>query len=200
MNPNMVLANNDPIAGVLLAIRDILDAGVYLGAEAADELGKVLVAFDGLRSERIERTAVTKPVCRYLADALAIAETSVGECSDQIRAFSRALQPLLGDLRWFQNRNYLADKKGSDFLLNYASCELIGPGGYVPSDSIIVGIILLGPHLFYPLHAHPAIETYFVLSGHARWQRGNEEWITRPPGTFILHPSLIPHAMHMDGR
>ena len=80
MNPNMVLANNDPMAGVLRAIRDILHAGVRLGAEAADELQKVLEAFDGLTSERIERTAVTKPVCRYLADALAIADTT--ECGN----------------------------------------------------------------------------------------------------------------------
>ena len=172
---------------------------MQFGTEAADELQRVLEAFDGLTSERIERTAVTKPVCRYLADALAIADTSGGECSDQIRSFARALQPLLGDLRWFQNKNYLATKKGSDFLLNYASCELIGPGGYVPSDSIIVGIILLGPDLFYPLHAHPAIETYFVLSGHANWQRGDEAWLTRPPR--LLHSSPLPDSTrHAHGR
>ena len=81
-----------------------------------------------------------------------------------------------------------------DLAANIGFAELIGPAGPLRSDKIRVGFTFMAPGIFYPLHDHPAVELYFVLSGRAQWTRGT---ITagQDPGTTILHASMEPHAM-----
>jgi quercetin dioxygenase-like cupin family protein len=52
----------------------------------------------------------------------------------------------------------------------------------------------MAPDTFYPLHAHPAIELYLVIAGHAQWTTPASERIV-PPGEFVLHHANQPHAM-----
>ena len=54
---------------------------------------------------------------------------------------------------------------------------------------------MIAPHTVYPAHSHPAIELYLVVSGTAIWQAGGAPATPQPPGSAILHPSGIPHAM-----
>src|SRR2546425_11101671 len=51
---------------------------------------------------------------------------------------------------------------------------------------------------YYPAHAHPAPEIYFVMSGTAEWTVG-EETFTAEPGTAIYHPSQVLHRMVNTG-
>jgi hypothetical protein len=64
----------------------------------------------------------------------------------------------------------------------------------IASDEVCLGVTLIAPHTLYPLHRHNAVETYFVLSGTATWTAAGRSQ-TQPPGSFILHPSNIVHAM-----
>jgi hypothetical protein len=81
-----------------------------------------------------------------------------------------------------------------DLAANIAFAELIGPAAPLWSDKIRVGFTFMAPGIFYPLHDHPAVELYLVLSGHAQWTRGTMT-TSQDPGTTILHASMQPHAM-----
>ena len=57
-----------------------------------------------------------------------------------------------------------------------------------------LGVLLLGPGLTYPPHAHPANEIYYVVGGTAEWRQGDGPWTRRAPGSLIQHPSGQVHA------
>ena len=96
-------------------------------------------------------------------------------------------------LAWRQS--YTAADFGTAFLERYGWTELIGLRGPIPSETVACGILMLGPDIDYPAHAHEAEELYLPLAGAARWSRGHEAAIERPAGTPIHHPSWVPHAM-----
>ena len=101
------------------------------------------------------------------------------------------LDRLKNELRWRQNASYA----GADFLDGYGYCELVGPSGHLRHPDVALGVLLLGPHVTYPEHAHPAAETYAVIAGRARWRQGDGVWRVREPGERIDHASMEPHAM-----
>ncbi len=97
-------------------------------------------------------------------------------------------------------QTYPADSVGRDFLQNYGYSELLGPTGPLAAARIACGFLVLGPRTLYPRHSHEAEEIYVPLSGTARWQRSDSEWVERVPGTVIYHASEEPHAMHTGDR
>jgi mannose-6-phosphate isomerase-like protein (cupin superfamily) len=81
-----------------------------------------------------------------------------------------------------------------DLAERIAFAELIGPRAPLDAPGCRAGFTLIAPATFYPLHAHPAIELYLVISGHAQWTTPDAERIV-PPGEFVLHGTSQPHAM-----
>ena len=75
-----------------------------------------------------------------------------------------------------------------------AWAEIIGPEAPLRHPALCLGFVLMAPHPVYPVHAHPAVELYHIISGHARWTAGDRIEDQRA-GDFILHPSSIRHAM-----
>ena len=79
---------------------------------------------------------------------------------------------------------------------------LIGSGGPtwlgVPQKDVVMGVLELDAGGYYPAHAHPAPEIYFVMSGTAEWTVG-EETFTAEPGMAIYHPSNVLHRMVNKG-
>ena len=65
------------------------------------------------------------------------------------------------------------------------------------SDAVFAGAVLQGPNVTYPSHVHKAVELYWVASGTARWQKG-DEWSTRGPGALIFHDTGVRHATITD--
>ena len=94
-------------------------------------------------------------------------------------------------LRWNQNPSYT----DAEFLHGYAYCELLGPNGLQRAAGVSMGLLLLGPHITYPQHVHPATELYVVIAGHAQWSQGDGKWRGRAPAERIRHASMEPHAM-----
>ncbi len=123
------------------------------------------------------------PVCRFWPRVLA----GGGELVDP-------LDELSPHLRWVQNPNYVAAPPSADFLENYGYAVLAGPGGLVATDSLAMGILLLGPRTHYPTHRHPAVEIYVVAAGEAEWSKGESAWRREPPGGVIRHETMMPHA------
>lgn len=105
-----------------------------------------------------------------------------------------ALAPLAELFHWVQNPNYSDANMGPGYMDNYAYAELVGRRGLFGGGDYALGVLLLGPGLTYPPHAHPANEVYYVVGGTAEWRRGPGPWKAQPPGSLIEHPSGLVHA------
>lgn len=125
------------------------------------------------------------PVCRWL-DAM-------GE-----GGLVTLLREAAPGLTWRQT--YGAADFGAAFLEGYGWSEFIGQRGPVASERIACGVLLLGPHVTYPSHAHEAEEIYLPIAGLAEWQRGAAPFAPVPVGQAIHHPAWMPHAMRTGGQ
>jgi len=135
----------------------------------------------GVGPQRLVEPA-TLPVCRWL-EAMGFA------------GVMGALRAALPQLRWQQT--YGAADFGGDFLQAYGWSEFIGLRGPIPSTQIACGVLLLGPHITYPAHAHAAEEVYLPIFGQADWQQGDGPFAPVPVGQPIHHAPWVPHAMRV---
>lgn len=164
---------------VLTAVRDLVDRLPLVAAFAGPWP-------EGPRC-RIEPAAL--PVCAALAQA---ERGATSLTRDLVHAVVQAAP----DLRWQQS--YGAGDFGAAFLQGYGWSEFAGLRGPLPCDRLAIGVLLLGPQMTYPSHAHEAAEIYVPLSGTALWQRGEGPFAAVEPGQVILHPSWLPHAMRTE--
>lgn len=109
-----------------------------------------------------------------------------------------ALQEAAPSLRWQQT--YGVGDFGADFLHGYGWSEFIGLRGPIPSTQIACGVLLLGPHIIYPAHAHAAEEVYLPIFGQAEWQQGDGALTRVPVGQPIHHAPWVPHAMRVGAE
>jgi quercetin dioxygenase-like cupin family protein len=96
-------------------------------------------------------------------------------------------------LRW--TYSYPTNPRDRDLSAKVAFAQIVGGRGLLPDSAIHIGLTLIAPHVVYPAHRHPAVELYLVISGTALWQSGDAGPARKPPGSVILHPSNIVHAM-----
>jgi mannose-6-phosphate isomerase-like protein (cupin superfamily) len=68
----------------------------------------------------------------------------------------------------------------------------------VPQKDVLMGVLELDTGGYYPSHAHPAPEIYFVLSGTADWTVDHETFVVEP-GMAIYHAPNVPHRMVNKG-
>jgi quercetin dioxygenase-like cupin family protein len=186
-------------------VRDPLDAGFGALCAAVGEhyrrerdrdaaLARTLDPLIALLARpRVEQRPqrATKPASALLPAALAAAER--GPLAEIARAFA-LVEPALG---WTQNPNYSDAKLGQGYMAGYAYCDFVGPRGLMASQSIAMGVLILGPGRLYPDHNHPAAEIYHVLSGTADWSRDGGAFAPQPPGTAIHHAPWVRHAMRI---
>jgi len=112
-------------------------------------------------------------------------------------AIAAAIAALPGTLPW---QYHYAPRPGeADLAERIGFAELIGPYGPLTAPECRVGFTLMAPGTFYPLHAHPAIELYLVISGVAAWTSPGTVRIVAP-GQFVLHRTNQPHAMRTFGE
>jgi len=156
--------------------------------EVADELSTVLELLDEVDFARPDLDHL-KPsghgVTRSLSGNLA---SRNGTVADVLAAF----RPLFPALPWRYSYEPRADLPGLENSMAWA--ELVGPIAPFGSRNVCLGITAIGPRVRYPEHRHPAVETYYVLSGTARWTAAGVTQ-ERVPGSFIVHPSNIVHVM-----
>ena len=121
-----------------------------------------------------------KPVTAHLQRAL-----DQGRDTPMSRVI-RSIDRLKEMLSW----QYGYEKVPRGLDQKYAYAELMGPTGPVPSDRIILGLVLFAPGCIYPTHAHDGItESYICLSG-AMSQNDQGVYV---PGSMIFNP---PGQMH----
>ena len=187
-------------AGPLREFLIRLETALRQAASGADEASAALAEFaqlsrtiDSGTAARPRASEGTLPVCRFWNGALTAA---TGQQTAPLVATLRSLGPLLS---WTQNPNYRRHPPDPAFLNNYGYAVLAGPPGGPPALTVdprlALGVLLLGPHTHYPLHHHPAVEVYCVVSGDAEWWREAGPWRRHPSGTVIYHAPNVPHAM-----
>jgi hypothetical protein len=83
----------------------------------------------------------------------------------------------------------------TDFLDNYGWVEIFGTRGHFECDAMAGGLLMLGPHTFYPDHHHVAEEIYIPLTDGSLWSKDGSPFVPHASGEVIHHPSDIRHAM-----
>lgn len=163
------------------------------GARAASPAvqAEIAAARDGTRRALtggvgVVEAAATPASDRYLSPSLEAAKA--GPAADLAAAIADAE----GGLRWYYGYPPLDGQP--DLPRKIAFCEFLGPTAPIRTDTMRLGLTLIGPHTHYPVHAHPAVELYFVIAGTARWVTPSADAL-QPPGAYILHRASEPHAM-----
>ena len=140
---------------------------------------------------RTDAEPTSKPVCRFLDRA------HVPPPSPLLVALATASRPLARQAVW---RNKYRQIPGCEALFeNFAFCDFIGPDGWRHSERVTLGLTMLGPHIDYPFHHHPARELYLLLSGVSDWAVDFQPHQCRNPGDWMLHREMQPHAMRSRG-
>jgi len=115
----------------------------------------------------------------------------------------RAASPLMS---WNDIHDGYGGEPGMEhFCQNFSFAALAAPprwagGVAVASKTVGLTFTLQGPDVYYPDHAHKAVEIYYVIAGKALWKRGGEPWVERYPGDIILHTAGMRHAMQTRGE
>ena len=124
-----------------------------------------------------------------------------GETDSPARAVADAVLADAHLLRWFDMYEHYDDEPDmAVFRRSYAYTPLIGLDGPLVCGELFMGISLQGPDIYYPPHAHKAVETYAVIGGTGDWKQGLEPWTSRAPGDLIAHPSGVRHAMQSNAE
>lgn len=149
------------------------------------ELSRVLASLALPAAPSGELQGLAHPIRAHLTGPQPSANRAVAEVLD-------AFRPLFPALPWRYGYAPRPDLPGLEERMAWA--ELVGPLAPFRNDQMCVGLVVIAPHTRYPEHFHPAVESYYVLSGTARWTAGGVT-TTRPPDSYILHPENIEHAM-----
>ncbi len=168
-------------------MRRLLQAVERLYRQAPD--GPLAAAVPRLGIEPRLGTGRRKPVAQFVGRAVELAKQ--GPLAEIADAFA-AIEP---SCDWLQNPNYSEASLGPGYADRYGYVELVGPGRPIESADLLVGLLMLGPGMHYPDHAHPAEEIYHVVAGTADWWREDEGWHRKGPGAQIHHVPMMRHAM-----
>ena len=156
--------------------------------------GPLAAAVQKLKAEPRPGTGKRKPVALFVGNAVELAKQ--GPLAEIADAFA-AVEP---GCDWLQNPNYSEASLGPGYVDRYGYVELVGPGRPIESGDLLVGLLLLGPDMHYPDHAHPAEEIYHVVAGTAEWWREDEGWRRKGPGTLVHHVPMMRHAMRTSAE
>jgi len=133
-----------------------------------------------------------QPACRHLPACFAELET-IGGNLGKLAAALREIEP---HLSW---NNQSERRKSAVLAENYADSFIVGPGGFVQSSAIEIGVSVMAPHTTYPDHRHPPEELYLVLS-QGEWRQNTEAWHEPGVGGVVYNPPDIVHAMRADAK
>lgn len=109
------------------------------------------------------------------------------------------LDPLARANTWTQTSGYVLDPPHTKFLDNYAHTALLGAAASHPlavdeTDTVTLGLLLLGPGNLYPHHHHPADEVYLPVTD-GRWSHGSAQPLRWEPCAVPMHHApWQPHA------
>lgn len=172
---------------LLEAMRRHIAAGLGQGGTVETETARVLAALD---SARPWSSTLVPPSSHPSLRALT-------EFRDGNTILDGSFLPRAAHLPWRYGYDSRPDAPGLEDRMAWA--ELIGPKAPIVSNVVGFGLTLIGPRTYYRPHRHPAVELYAVVTGTALWTADGVTAV-RPPGSFILHPENVVHAMQTQNE
>ena len=98
----------------------------------------------------------------------------------------------------FSSQTSLSSVLGGEDM--FKSAMIVGSAEYGAqflSEKLLLGLTWLAPGTQYPPHAHHAQEVYHILLGSAAWGPAQDSVEVVRPGSFIFHPSAMPHTIQV---
>lgn len=182
---------------IISAVRSFCEWAASQDGETRSEFERALSVIDWDGDIKLPEPTNPSVVDWHLRTACGFS----GAGGSPARVLADAVLVDAASLRWLgMYEQYDDEPDMAVFRRSYAYTPLIGPDGPLPCGELFMGISLQGPDIYYPPHAHRAVETYAIIGGTGDWKRGLEPWTRRPPGDLILHPSGIRHAMQSDAE
>jgi len=160
------------------AVRLIFEAEAARNSASAPQLQRVLAELPELRLDSERPEAKQLPVCRHLSRALDLGEAGPAA------AVTSAIRDLEPALYWEHNPRHTVEKRGAEFMDNYAYTSF----GLTGSTSLYVGVMLLGPGITYPVTSYPSEGIFVVIGGSPEWKSGDEPWRRVGAGSIIYRP------------
>jgi mannose-6-phosphate isomerase-like protein (cupin superfamily) len=182
---------------IISAVKNFCEWAASRDGETRSEFERVLSAVDWNGDIELPEPIDLPVVEWHLRTACGLS----GAGGSPARALAEAVLVDAASLSWLDMYEQYDDEPDmAVFRRSYAYTTLIGPDAPLPCRELYMGISLQGPDIYYPPHAHRAVETYAVIGGTGDWKRGLEPWTSRPPGDLILHPSGVRHAMQSNAE
>jgi len=160
------------------AVRLIFEAEAARNSASAPQLQRVLAELPELRLDSERPEAKQLPVCRHLSRALDLGEAGPAA------AVTSAIRDLEPALYWEHNPRHTVEKRGAEFMDNYAYTSF----GLSGSAILYVGVMLLGPGITYPVTSYPSEGVFLVIGGSPQWKSGDEPWRRVEAGDIICRP------------
>ncbi len=128
------------------------------------------------------------PACESLATAVSRVITTT---TSDLRELGRAIGDLAPHLGWYR-RTGLAT--GPEFADGHANAIVVGPGGLVERNDVMIGFTVMAPDVLYADHHHPPEEVYLVLSP-GSWRQTDGPWHEPGIGGIVYNPPDVVHSM-----
>ncbi|MEQ8666371.1 MAG: dimethylsulfonioproprionate lyase family protein [Rhodospirillales bacterium] len=182
---------------IIEAIENLLVSTSMHGGEAKDS-ADILLESIPWRKKPIAVEPRTFPV---VEQRLEEACSSHGALGGNAQTLTNAVMAARDELAWVTPwGEYLEHADMAALVQNFAFTTIIGPGHPLEADGVLIGLSLQGPDLHYPMHAHQAGETYWIVGGDADWKIGMEPWFSVIPGSICVHQPGMRHAMQTNAR
>lgn len=160
------------------------------GDGAAPDIGRAVEAMGAATISRPDSPECPDRVVELLDDV------SLPEQAE-LQALVRALREAAPRLRWTDPYSHREDQRA--LRAGYFVTTLVGSASRTAAlavdDTASVFLTVQAPHLLYPRHAHLAPELYCAVAGTADWQKGDAPFGPQPPGSWMVHPPWMSHAM-----
>lgn len=176
-------------------LENLLISTSMRGGDAKESADILLEAIDWKRKTEAVAPASYPVVEQRLEEACA----AHGAAGGHAETLCNAVLENRGRLAWLKPwGEYLDHPDMGALVQNFAFAQIVGPGSILPCDNVCMGISLQGPDLLYPMHAHIADETYWIIGGNGDWKIGIDPWFSVKPGDVCVHPSGMRHAMQTN--
>lgn len=108
-------------------------------------------------------------------------------------SLAQAISAAVPSLFWETYDAYPPEDIGEDFVTNHAFATIIG-GPALPSADYSMGLFVIGPHVVYRDHHHPAPELYVPLTGPHGWRfEPDTALVVKPAHQPIWNEPNQPH-------
>jgi len=180
----------DQFERLLQAAKQVIRAEQERLADGLPDVGKAVTTMESVALQRPAISHCPNRVGELLAAVPSPSEPHLAGLLDAVRDAAPVLQ-------WTDPYAHEPDQQA--LRAGYFVTTLVGSRARTSAlafdDNASVFLTVQAPHLLYPLHSHLAPELYCAIAGTADWKKGDQPFESKPPGSWMVHPPWMSHAM-----